>query len=77
MIIASIDFTYLDTWVWRDQEEEDEVEDGGEDAEDPAELPTVTKEEPNTSRWLLPIFTSSTLLPLHWSRPSIFSILGM
>ena len=41
MIIAIIDVTYLDTWVWRVQEGEDEAE----DVEVPAELPTVTREE--------------------------------
>ena len=63
MIIAIIDVTYLDTWVWRVQEGEDEVEDGGEDAGDPAELPTVT-------------IISSISLPLNCSRPSVFSISG-
>ena len=41
MIIAIIDVTYLDTWVWRVQDSEDEGEDGGEDEEDPAELTTL------------------------------------
>ena len=67
MNFAIIDVNYLDTWVWRDQEGEDGVEDRGEDAEDPAELPTVTEEEhlALTAAYLHFFHTSSSAL--FWS----------
>ena len=66
MNFAIIYVTYLDTWVWRDQEGEDRVEDGGEGAENPAELPTVTEEHlALTAAYLHFFHTSSSAL--FWS----------
>ena len=65
MNIAIIYVTYLDTWVWRDQEGEDGVVGRGEDAQDPAELPTVTEEHL--------ALTAAYLHFFHTSSPTLIS----